>query len=92
MATKIKSWYVYILQCRDGTFYTGSTTDIERRLNEHNSGKGGNYTRVRRPVKIIYKKSSPDRSSAQKIEAQIKGLKRKDKIALIRGDFDERKQ
>lgn len=84
MAKKIKSWYVYILQCRDGTFYTGSTTDIGRRLNEHNSGKGGNYTRVRRPVKIIYKKSYPDRSTAQKREAQIKGLTRKEKAALIR--------
>ena len=83
MTKKIKSWYVYILQCRDGTFYTGSTTDIVRRLCEHNSGKGGNYTRVRRPVKIIYKKSYPDRSSAQKREARIKGLTRKEKAALI---------
>jgi predicted GIY-YIG superfamily endonuclease len=75
-------WYVYILRCNDGSFYTGSTTDISRRLKERNSGKGGNYTVTRRPVELVYKEPLPDRASAQTREAQIKCWTRKKKSAL----------
>jgi putative endonuclease len=76
-------WYVYILECKDESLYTGSTTDVLRRLEEHNSGKGANYTRVRLPVRLVHKEEHPDRSNAQKREAQIKGLPRKQKLELI---------
>jgi putative endonuclease len=76
-------WYVYILKCRDGSLYTGSTTDMSRRLNEHNSGKGGNYTRMRYPVKLLLTESHQSRSLAQKRESQIKRWTRDKKLALI---------
>ena len=77
-------WYVYILKCADGILYTGSTTDVTRRLKEHNSGKGGACTRARLPVKLVYKESRKTRSSAQKRESQIKGWTRKKKLAFIK--------
>ncbi|SJZ75790.1 GIY-YIG nuclease family protein [Selenihalanaerobacter shriftii] len=75
--------YVYILSCSDGTLYTGYTTDLERRVDEHNEGQGAKYTRGRRPVKLIYNEEYKTRSEAQKREYQIKQYKRKDKLALI---------
>lgn len=77
-------WYVYILKCADGIFYTGTTTDISRRLKEHNHKKGGACTRVRLPVKLTYKKAYETRSQALKREAQIKRWTRKKKLALIK--------
>lgn len=76
-------YYVYILQCCDGTFYTGSTSDLSKRLNMHNSGRGAKYTRGRRPVRLAYAEPALDRSSALRREAQIKRLSRAEKIALI---------
>ncbi len=76
-------WHTYILRCKDGTFYTGSTSDISRRIKEHNAGKGGAYTRIRTPVELVYKEAQPHRSSAQKREAQIKRWTRAKKEALI---------
>ncbi len=76
-------WYVYILRCADGVLYTGSTTDIDRRVKEHNRKKGGGCTRSRLPVKLIYKETYPNRSEAQKREAQIKRWPRQKKIVLI---------
>jgi len=76
-------WYVYILRCTDGNLYTGSTTDITRRLKEHHSGRGGAYTRTHLPVKLIYQESLSTRANALKREAQIKRWRRKDKIALV---------
>ena len=76
-------WYVYILRCADGTLYTGTTTDISRRLKEHNHKKGGACTRVRLPVKLAYKKAYETQSQALKREAQIKCWTRKEKLALI---------
>ena len=76
-------WHVYILKCNDGSFYTGSTTDTSRRIEEHNNKKGGGYTRVRLPVKMVYTEEYPDRSKAQKREAQIKGWTREQKMELI---------
>ncbi len=74
---------VYILQCADGTLYTGWTTDLERRLRAHNSGQGARYTRGRRPVSVAYREEQPTRSTAQKREAAIRRLSRAGKIKLI---------
>ncbi len=78
-------WYVYILRCRNKTFYTGITTDLERRVAEHNLGKSGasKYTRAHRPVSLVYHETAKDRSSAAKREAAIKKLTRQEKQDLI---------
>ena len=78
-------WYVYILRCGDGTFYTGSTDDVERRLAVHRSGKGAKYTRGRGPLELVYQEALPDRSSALRREAAIKKLPRAQKERLISG-------
>ncbi len=75
--------YVYILMCADGTYYTGWTTDPERRLKAHNSGRGAKYTRSRRPVEIVHLEEFRTNSEALKREALIKKLPREDKIVLI---------
>ena len=77
-------WYVYILRCKDCSLYTGSTTDIPRRLKEHNTGKGGHYTSIRRPVEVVYRETCNDRSCAQTREAQIKRWTKKKKLALLK--------
>ena len=77
-------WNVYIVECADGTYYTGITTDVERRINEHNySFKSAKYTRSRRPVKLVYVESSENRSTASRRERQIKRLSRSKKTLLI---------
>ncbi|MEK7312373.1 MAG: GIY-YIG nuclease family protein, partial [Chloroflexota bacterium] len=75
--------YCYILECSDGTLYTGWTTDLERRVKVHNAGHGSKYTRLRRPVRLVYSERLRDRSAAQKRELAIKRLPRAKKIALI---------
>jgi putative endonuclease len=77
------SFYCYILECVDGTYYTGWTTDPQRRLRQHNAGRGARYTSTRRPVRLAYVELQPDRSSAQKREIKIKKLTRAQKQALI---------
>lgn len=77
------SWWVYILECRDGTLYTGCTDDIPRRLAAHNAGNGAKYTRGRTPILLCYCEEQPDRSAALRREAAIKRLTRKEKQALI---------
>lgn len=77
-------YFVYILKCADETLYTGVTTDVERRVEEHNtSDKGAKYTKVRRPVELVYVSEHEGRSEAQKEECRIKGLTRDQKIALF---------
>ncbi len=77
-------YYLYILECADGTLYTGITTDLERRLEEHNSSeKGAKYTRTRRPVKLCYSEVYEDRSSASKRECEVKKMPRAQKLRLI---------
>tara|TARA_B110000263_G_C15261785_1_gene489175 strand:+ start:803 stop:1060 length:258 start_codon:yes stop_codon:yes gene_type:complete len=79
-----KEWWVYIVACSDGSFYTGITTDKERRVSEHNdSKKGAKYTRNKRPVDLVYSETLPDRSAASKREYYIKKLSRADKLKLI---------
>lgn len=79
------NWKVYVLTCADQSLYTGVTTDLERRLREHNECniKGAKYTRTKRPVSLTYSESHPDRSSACKREAALKKLTRKQKLSLI---------
>jgi putative endonuclease len=76
-------FYCYILECADGTFYTGWTTDPQRRLNTHNRGAGARYTRARRPVVLVYVEKQADRGEAMRRELQIKKLDRNHKKALI---------
>ena len=81
MTKQIKAWYVYIVECRDGTYYTGITNNLDRRITEHNEGRqGAKYTRARRPVKLINHLKVTTRSEALKIEIDIKKKKRSDKI------------
>ncbi len=76
-------YFLYIIQCNDQTLYTGITTDLERRIKEHNSSKlGAKYTKVRRPVKLVYSKEFENRSLASKEESRIKKLSRTEKIKL----------
>ena len=76
-------FYCYILECSDGTFYTGWTTDPPRREKQHNTGTGARYTRARRPVKMIYVEEQADRKSAMKRELAIKHMSRAQKKKLI---------
>ncbi len=79
-------YFCYILECADGTFYTGWTTDLERRVKTHNAGRGAKYTKLRRPVKLVYAESQPSRSEAQKRELAIKRLSRLKKLSLIQAN------
>ena len=77
-------YFVYILECSDHTFYTGITTNLDRRIKEHNTSKvGAKYTKARRPVKLIYSKEFENRSEALVEEARIKKLSRAEKLNLI---------
>ena len=78
-------WTVYILECKDGTLYTGITDDLEHRLAMHRSGKGAKYTRGRGPLKLRYLEDCPNRSAALKREYAIKQLKKSEKLALCNG-------
>ena len=78
-----KMCYTYILECADGTYYTGWTTDLEKRLKAHNSGKGAKYTKSRRPVRFVYYEEYEDKISAMKREYAIKQLTRQEKEALM---------
>jgi len=77
-------YFVYILECEDGSLYTGITTDVVRRFKEHQSGVGGHYTKAKKVKKLLYTEQRPDRSSASKREVEIKRLKREKKLELIR--------
>ncbi len=74
---------VYLLRCGDGSLYAGITTDLQRRLREHNAGQGAAYTRSRLPVTLVYDEPMPDRSSALKREAALRRLDRRQKLALV---------
>lgn len=76
-------WFLYMVECKDGSLYTGITNDIERRLNQHNDGTGARYTRSRRPVKIRYRETCGDRSTALMRECAVRLLSPKEKWALI---------
>jgi len=75
--------YVYIVECADGTLYSGWTVDLKRRLAAHNAGRGARYTRGRCPVRLVYWEHQPDRGSAQRREAALRRLSRAAKLQLI---------
>lgn len=74
--------YTYLLQCADGSYYAGWTTDLEARVRAHNAGQGARYTRGRRPVRLVYWEFQPTRSAAQRREASLRHLGRSQKAAL----------
>lgn len=76
--------YTYIVKCRDMTLYTGWTTDLDKRMEAHNSGNGAKYTRSRKPVKLVYFESFETKQEAMRREWEIKQLTRKEKLLLIR--------
>lgn len=78
-----EAFFTYMLSCADGTFYTGWTTNIEKRLQTHNAGKGARYTRSRLPVAVVASWSFSNQSEAMQFEYQIKQLSRNQKLALI---------
>jgi putative endonuclease len=82
---KPPAWFLYILKCGDGTLYTGITTDLRRRVHQHNNGSASRYTRRRLPVKLIYHERCHGRSSALKKEYALKQLSRKEKEKHIKG-------
>lgn len=75
-------WHCYLLECADGTLYTGITNDLKRRLAAHNTGRGASYTRGRRPVLLLLSEMLPDRAAALRREAAIKRLPRSRKLQL----------
>jgi putative endonuclease len=76
------AYFVYLLLCSDGTYYTGSTTDVQRRLREHQGMDGAKYTRTRLPVKLAWVAREQDRSHAQRLEAMVKKRTHADKVAM----------
>lgn len=81
--------YIYIIECSDNTLYTGYTNNIDKRINAHNSGNGGKYTRGRTPVKLVYKEEFQDKIEALKREWAVKKLSRQKKLDLIE-DYEEK--
>jgi putative endonuclease len=77
--------YCYILECADGTYYTGWTTDPDRRVKQHNKGIGAKYTSMRRPVKLVYLEQLSNRADAMKRELAIKKMRRVQKSTLVEG-------
>jgi putative endonuclease len=75
--------HVYVLKCADGTYYTGYTTDVDRRVAEHDAGKGAKYTRGRTPVDLVHVETFETRSAAMSREAAVKSLSRAEKEALV---------
>ncbi|MDP2963838.1 MAG: GIY-YIG nuclease family protein [Sulfurimicrobium sp.] len=82
------SWLCYLLECADGTLYTGITNDLEKRLSAHNAGTGSKYTRSRLPVRLLYSEHHTDRASASRRERALKKLSRAAKLALIANAAD----
>ncbi|GJQ63411.1 MAG: hypothetical protein SCALA702_24640 [Melioribacteraceae bacterium] len=81
--------YMYILECSDKSFYTGSTINLEKRLAQHQMGEGANYTKTRRPVRLVYFEECKNIADAFAREQQIKGWGRKKKIAFIHENYEE---
>jgi putative endonuclease len=79
----IDMWYVYILECKNKSLYTGITNDLKRRLKEHKSGKGAKYTRAFAAEKLLYSENKRSRINALKREAQIKALTKQQKLLLV---------
>ena len=83
------NWHVYIILCSDGTLYTGITTDLQRRFDQHVSGRGAKYFRGRQPHQIVYQENGLTRSAAGRRELEIKRLERTEKLTLISSERNE---
>jgi len=83
--------YMYILKCSDGSYYTGSTVDLERRLSQHQNGEGANYTKKRLPVELVYFEEYSSIADAFYREKQVQGWSKKKKEALINGEYEDLK-
>jgi putative endonuclease len=83
------SFWVYILKCADGSYYTGHIDNLEKRIGEHRSGAFGGYTSTRLPVELVFSQDFSSREEALTSERQIKGWSRKKKEAMMRGDWNE---
>ena len=92
LAKQNLNWYVYILECGDGSYYIGLTENLERRLQEHQTGLGGTYTRIRLPVVLKHKEIYSHRPLAERRERQLKGWSRVKKQTLIEGRISELKK
>lgn len=84
----MKDYFVYILKCSNGSYYTGVTSNLEKRIEEHNTGTYKGYTSTRLPVQLVYSNRFTDVNEAIRSEKQIKGWSRAKKEALIKGDFE----
>lgn len=85
----MSTWYLYMVMCADGSLYTGITTDLERRVQQHTTGSGAKYTKMKRPVTLVYSEVHPDRSAASKREYEIKQLTRQQKLQLVAPQADK---
>jgi predicted GIY-YIG superfamily endonuclease len=85
MPEKTSSWFVYMVQCADGSFYTGASTNVEKRVKMHNSGKGAKYTHTRLPVVLVYSEKCANHGAALQREWAMKKLTRVEKQQLING-------
>lgn len=88
-SSKKKAWFFYVLSCSDASLYTGVTTDVDRRVDEHNKKKGAKYTRSRTPVTLFYYREMENRSEAQKLESKFKKLTRSQKLEQLTRFVDE---
>ena len=79
-----KPWFVYMLRCSNGCLYTGITTDVQKRLKVHNSGKGSAYVRAHRPAKLVAFTAAENRSAASSLEYSVKSMNRTQKVALAK--------
>ena len=77
------AWHVYIIECSDGTLYTGITNDLDRRITAHNDGRGAKYTKSRRPVRLRFSEPAANRKNASQREYAIKSLRKAEKMRLI---------
>ena len=77
------AWHVYIIECNDGSLYTGITNDLDKRITAHNDGRGAKYTKSRRPVRLRYSEPAADRKNASQREYAIKSLRKAEKMRLI---------
>ena len=83
------TWHIYIIECSDGSLYTGVTNDLDKRITAHNAGRGAKYTKSRRPVHLRYSETARDRKQASQREHVIKSLQKSTKISLIASKLAE---
>lgn len=88
MQQEQRCWYLYLLQCQDGSYYAGISTDVQARFQAHLSGKGARYTRAHPPLRVLATRPYPDRASASRAEWQLKQLPRQHKLAWLERGVD----